>query len=582
MTALTRLLPLVAFCLLAFTADDDKYPKDYFRSPLGIPLYMAGNFAEMRSNHFHSGLDLKTNGAEGYPIYAAADGWISRIVVSPVGFGNALYVAHPNGYTTVYAHLQRFSKPFASFVEDAQYRRQNFRVDLSLNRGQFPVKKGEVIAMSGNSGGSSGPHLHFEIRDAAQRPLNGLMFGLPIRDTTPPRIFAIKLYPQGDGQVEVIRSGNASPLIGTRHAPVELETSLVNGQYQLQGVDSLRVWGTVAFSVRAHDYQDGSRNRLGAYRIRLDADGSLLYESEMEVFSFGETRFLNSHVDYGEHRTSRRWFQRSHILPGNRLSLYETRDRGYLTATPGASVAMQYTIEDAMGNTVTLPFDVQGLASAPSTPADGPDYAMRIARGRAQTFQTDGLTASFAPYTFYEDIELQHERTPRPVAAYSDLHTLHSSTTPVHKRFSLSLRPDDLPARLRPHALIGVIDSRGNIGSMGGSYSNGVVTARIRNFGTFFVAVDTVGPTITPLNFRNGQNLSGTRSLEIKIEDDLAGISRYEGRINGQWRLFAYDAKRNRLSHTFDERTRPGNHELELIVHDNAGNVRVFRADFTR
>jgi hypothetical protein len=578
-----RTLPLLLLLLpLVSQGEADKYPQGYFRSPLGIDLYMAGNFAEMRSNHFHSGLDLKTNAREGYRVYASADGWVSRVVVSPFGFGHALYVAHPNGYTTVYAHLSQFSEPVASYVKALQYRQKSFSVDAYPSKGEFSVQQGGVIALSGNSGGSGGPHLHFEIRDSGQNPLNPLLFGLDVKDTTPPRIYQVKVYPSEGGFAEIKLRGRAAPVRATPGEPAVLEVESRNAGYALKDVEQIRAWGRLGFGVRAHDYHEGSSSRLGAYRIRLTAGEDQLYRSEMEKFSFDETRYLNAHVDYGEYRRSRRWVQRSHLLAGNPLPFYEASNRGYLDVEPGRQYAMAYTIEDAYGNTAHLEFAVEGL-DAPSAVIESADeYESLVARTRPTTFERGNITARFPAGAVYEDLKMHFGAAPAPAGAFSPAFTLHDDETPVHAYYTLSIRPEGLPSALRPQALIGIVDDKGKVGSIGGRYENGAVTARVRTFGTFVVAVDTTAPEITPLNISDGKNMGQAASIRVKIDDDFSGIDSYEGRIDGAWVLFEYDAKNDLLEYTFDERVAPGAHTLEVVVRDPVGNTGIYQARFTR
>lgn len=574
---------LVLASLLGFRGDDP-FPKDVFRSPLDVPLTLAGNFAEMRSNHFHAGLDLKTGNRIGLPVHAAADGWVSRIKVSPTGYGLALYVNHPGGYTTVYGHLSRFADTLAAYVKKLQYGQRSYAVDTYPPRGRFPVKQGDVIAFTGNTGSSGGPHLHFEIRDAArQEPLNVLLFGLPVKDTVPPKIFRIRVYAAKDGSfARIERHGGRGPLLVRPGAPATLVVTQVNGTYRLRDVRSIRAHGRIGFAVQTHDYHDGSNNRLGVFRIRLDADGATLFRSEIDRFSFGETRYVNAHVDYAEHERTRRWFQRSFLLPGNRLPFYRTENRGFLNVSEGERHRLTYTVEDAAGNAARLSFDVEGTAARPVKVDEASTYAAVIPRARPAVFEREGLRVSFPAYALYEDLELRYRAFPPKGGAFSKLHAVHDAFTPVHKRLTLAIRPTGLPEDLRRRALIAKVDRDGNVSSMGGSFRNGFVETRVRSLGTFFVTVDTLAPEIRPLNIHAGKSMRASSKIRLRIRDDLAGIASYVGTIDGAWTLFAFDAKTGTLSHTFDERDAPGPHTLSVIVTDRAGNVARYEAAFTR
>lgn len=574
---------LALLFLLAFRGDDGPFPKDLFQSPLEGPLMLAGNFAEMRSNHFHAGLDLKTNNAIGVPVHAAANGWISRIKVSPTGYGLALYVDHPEGYTTVYGHLNRFRDDVATYVLKCQYREKRFAVDTYPPRGRFPVKKGEVIAYSGNSGSSGGPHLHFEIRDArGQEPLNPLLFGLPVKDTRPPKIFRIKIYAAKDGSfARIEREGGRSPILVRPGAPAMLDVTQVDGKYRLRGVRHIRAHGRIGFGIQTHDYHDGSRNRLGVFRIRLDADGEPLFRSEIDRFSFAETRFINAHVDYAEHERSRKWVQRSFLLPGNRLPFYQARNRGFLNVSEGTVRRLTYTVEDAAGNTSHLSFEVEGVPGRP-VPVEAPSYETVIPRTRRVVFEREGVRVTFPARALYEDLELRYRVLPAKDGAFSKRHAVHDAFTPVHQPLTLAIRPTALPEHLRPRVLIAREDPDGKVSSVGGSFRNGFVETRVRSLGTFFVSVDTLAPEIHPINIREGKSMRGSRNIRFRIRDDLAGIASYVGTVDGAWVLFAFDAKTGTLTHTFDGHVASGAHTLSLIVTDRVGNVSRYEAAFTR
>lgn len=573
-----RVLLLLGFFSLAFTSERDPYPKDYFRSPLGIPLVMAGNFAEMRGNHFHAGLDLKTNGEENYRIYAAADGYVSRIKVSPYGYGHALYVAHPNGYTTVYAHLSRFNSTLQGYVRRQQYRAESFALDKYFDAGTFPVKKGEVIAYSGNTGGSSAPHLHFEIRDSAtQQPINPLLFGLEVQDTTPPRLFAVKIYAMASGSYAAVypRTGGA-PRIATPTQPVIVEAEQQGSRYVLSNVDRIDAHGQVAFSLRQHDYHEGSSNRLGSPSIVLTVNGALLFSSYIEKINFNQTRYLNAHVDYAERRQSRGWFQRSFVLPGNPLPYYRSRGNGILQPRAGESYEMTYMVEDSYHNTSRLDFVVRGVHPSTSIVQERPGYDAQFRHDRAVRFRQDGLRLDMRPGSLYEDTGFTYGTAPGPAEGYSRIHRLHDDTVPIHRSYTLAIRPEQLPTRLRPYALLARIDDEGNTSSAGGSFEDGWVTTRLRSFGNYFVAVDTTPPEIEPVS------VSGRGSLRLRIKDDFSGVGRYRGTVDDQWVLFQYDPKRRLIWYDFDDRVGPGTHTLRVEVTDNKGNQNIYTTTFTR
>ena len=561
------------------------YPQDYFRSPLGIPLYLSGSFAEMRSNHFHSGLDIKTNAKQGYRIYAAASGYVARIKVSPFGFGKVLYVKHPNGYTTVYAHLLGFNPRLDAFIKRLQYQKKRFGVEAFPGPNDFPVKKGEVIAYSGNSGSSGGPHLHFEIRDSkSEWPINPMLFGLPIRDNTPPTIYRVRLY-AGDAQSYALvkMTGSAKARRVTMMNPLDLTVTKQKGRFRLKDVISMEAYGDIGFGLELKDFHEGSRSRLGAYRVKLTANEQPLFTYEAEKFSFATTRYLNAHVDYAERQKRRRWLQRSYLLPGNRLPMYHgIQNRGYLKASEGETYTMRYSVEDARGNTSTLNFSIKGTPRRSDLDVELPPHDAHIAFDAPYTFAPEGIRLQFPAGTFYEDVYLKYHTLAAPGDGYSQQHVVHNEFTPAHKYFTLSIKADRLPARLRGKAVVVRVNKGGKVSSIGGSYENGYVTAKTRDFGTFYVTVDTERPRIRPVNLPKNKNLSKAKSIRVKITDALSGVRSYRGYINDKWALFEYDAKRDLLIHYFDDRTPRGSHQLKIIVTDEVGNQSVYETAFRR
>jgi hypothetical protein len=558
------------------------YPTDYFRSPIGIPIVLSGTFAELRSNHFHSGLDIKTNGKQGYRVYAAADGHISRIKVSPGGFGNALYVRHPNGYTTVYAHLRNFADPIQDYVRRSQYRAERFGVDLFPDESVFPVGKGEIIALSGNSGGSGGPHLHFEIRDSGTEwPLNPLLFGLDVKDTQPPQIRKIKIYPMNDESIATIKLKNGGSLKASRAKPVLLQATGNGKAYILKDVVSISASGNIGFGIETRDSHNGSRSRLGPYRVSLFADEKPVFEYLAETFSFDNSRYINAHVDYAERDQNKRWVQRSFILPGNRLPSYENVvNDGAIDFGPEDRRVMRYEVEDTPGNVSTLSFSVQGSDAVVIPTATQPEGDL-IHFDEATTFIRNGLKAEIPEGAFYEDIRLRYSVEEASKETYSARHVVHESTTPVHRSIALSIKAD-VPAHLQDKAALAYENSEGDVSLRSGRYRDGWLSARIRTLGRYWVSVDTTNPEIRAINISDGKNMAKSQNIRFRIKDGETGIASYKGVVDGEWVLFEYDAKSRMLVHTFDCHVGRGTHTLRLTITDGVGNSSVFESAFER
>lgn len=561
---------ILLFSLLANAQSPDR---EYFRSPVDIPILLSGNFGELRSNHFHSGIDIKTQGKTGLPVYAAAEGDISRLRVSPYGFGLAIYIDHPNGQSTVYGHLLSFREDIEKYIKEKQYAKESFSVDLQIPEGTFPVKKGELIALSGNSGSSGGPHLHFEIRDThKQEPLNPLQFGFPVKDDMKPKILSAFIAPLG----------NESHVNGQRKGKL-IETVFYNGAYHLKGNPVIPVYGQVGFGIQALDYLDGSWNKCGVFEIKLKVDDQLVYTFLMDRLNFSETRYLNSHIDYSEYRKNYRRVHKSWVDPGNKLSNYhQLVNRGIVDLSDGKQHQIRYEIQDVYGNTSVLSFRVQSKLMQLSEPT----LAGKLIRyNQEERIETDQLNADFPSGTFYSDFHLDYDAKPANNLYYSPLFKLHDDRTPVHQSYQLKLKADLVPDSLEDKALIAAIsDKSGKKWSLGGKYENGWVTASVRQLGTFAISVDTIAPTIRPLSIAAHSRLTEKNRIRFKIRDEFSGIADYRGEIDGQWVLFEYDAKNALITYHIDSKRLQLNkkHQLKLEVTDNKGNVATYEANFFR
>ena len=325
------------------------YPK--YSQPVDFPIQLSATFGELRPNHLHAGLDIKTQGVEGKKVYAVADGYVSRIGVSPYGYGNVLYVTHNDGYTTVYAHLQRFKGDIAKYVKQYQYKNKKYTSQIYPEKDQFPVKKGDVIAYSGNSGGSGGPHLHFEIRDANERPVNPMFFGYKIEDNKRPLVKGISVYPLGD---ESTLEGGAKPVY---FSVVEGD----NGQYNLKEKDCVYGNGELSFGICTYDMVGTSTNKDGPYFYELYLDDELAFQVEADRFSYNEQRYVNSLLDYRHHKEKKTSYVRTETDPNNHLRMIKKKN-GTVTVAEGDTVNVCFKISDYVGNSTTASFKLVGVA----------------------------------------------------------------------------------------------------------------------------------------------------------------------------------------------------------------------------
>lgn len=563
---LTFVSSLSAFAQEKLTSKE--YPQAEFRPPLNLPAIISGSFGELRGNHFHSGLDFKTNQREGYPVFAVADGFISRIRVQPVGFGNAVYITHPNGYTTVYGHLQRFNERISRTLKNYQYRIESFEVDFPLLSVEIPVKKGDIIAWSGNTGSSGGPHLHFEIRDSqTEETINPQLFGLTIPDRVKPIISGLTVY-RLNGQPFSERTPKQS-----------FQVSGAAGAYKLTQGPVINLTGETAFGIMTFDKNSASENQVGVYSIELFIDGKSHYASVWERFFFENSRSINSHIDYPAYLNTGKRVQKSFVEPGNLLTLYRNLNgRGVLSFSDEEIHEVKYVVKDIAGNTSTLAFRIKNVPGSVYQ-TEAPAAAAKFFFYKDNTFETPDFKILAPKGSLYSDLDFVYGMLPKPAGAFSKVHHVHTRLIPVNDPLTIWIRPDStLTPELQDKALI--VNTRG--GALGGSFENGFIKASSRDFGDYFIKIDTVAPRISPVNISDGKVLTNTPRISFKISDNLSGLRSFRATIDGRWILMEYDAKRALIWHTFDENTLPGNHQLQLVVSDMKNNTAVYNAAFSR
>jgi hypothetical protein len=507
------LLLLVTAGFSFTTLRDSLYPTDYFRAPVGTAVRLSGTFGELRPNHFHAGIDIK--GSVGDPLYAAAEGYVYRIKVEPGGYGKSLAINHPNGYTTIYAHMDKFTPEIEAFVKNYQYEQQQFEVEIFPEADKFYFQKGEKIGAIGLTGASMGPHLHFEVRHTrTETPVNPLLFGFGVADTRPPRMHQVKIYHLDKNQREI--SSQTFNLAGA------------GKNYGIKGDTVFLASGRAGFALKAYDHMDGVHNWNGIYSLEMRQDDSLLYRFEMERVSFEETRYLNAHVDYEEKVSRQSYFNRCFLLPGNELSIYtQAVNRGIVELKDGKKAArMAFIARDLAGNESKLEFWVKHKPGP--LPAKKEAYNYFLPYNEESIIQDYSLLLHFPKGTFYEDLLLQYESSQDESSdIYSSVHHLHNSKTPVHQYFDISIRPVTLSEALKDKAFIAHCDEHNRVTSFGGVWENDLLRASVRELGDYCIMVDTVPPTITPVAFK--PNMRGMEHMSFRIRDNFRTARNVQG-----------------------------------------------------
>lgn len=569
-----KLLVVITLLLIGSSAfTQDTIPKNYFRSPLGIPLYLAGNFGELRSNHFHSGLDMKTQGREGLNVYAAADGYVSRIKISPWGYGNTIYIDHPNGYTTVYAHLKGYKGEIEKQTNSYQYQKESWEIDWYPSDTLMKVKKGDIIALSGNTGGSGGPHLHFEIRETASEfPVNPLLFGFKIKDNIKPTIKSMAVFPLND--TSYVNGKNT-----VQRFPVVKE----NGVYVLKYGLSITAYGQIGIGIETIDKLNDVSNRNGIYSIELSKNKEVIYKSEMKKFSFDQSRALNSLIDYELYLRKRIRYQKSFIEPNNQLTIYTQEKNKGIIHFSNQTALFNYVVNDTYGNVSKLNFKITGKkpATIPTVIRPKIDTVFNYADSNIFISKDFNLIAVIPPNTLYKDLDFQFYIKDTLPGAISPTYHIHNDYTPLHQPIAIAIKAGRLSDSLRKKAVIIYHDRNKRIYAKGGKWRNNYLNITSKNFGSYAIMLDTKPPKITPINIYTNKVMTKNSAIVVKIEDNLSGVKSYRGTIDGKWVKMEFEAKKAKLFYTF-ENIPKGKHNFELTLIDGVGNTSKISIPFIR
>ncbi|PRP67096.1 M23 family metallopeptidase [Nonlabens agnitus] len=540
-------------------------PQDYFHHPLDIKLILSGTFGELRSNHFHSGLDIKTNQRTGANVHAAAAGYVSRIKIEHYGYGKALYVTHPNGYTTVYAHLEKFSPRIEEYVKARQYAQESYEIQLYPDDLELRVDQDEIIAYSGNSGGSGGPHLHFEIRDGAARPMNPMLFGIDIPDSRNPLVKQVKAYPL-DAE---------STVNGKNEAQLLRVVPLQDGKFK---VEPFSAYGNIGMGVNTNDRLDGANNQNGVYTIKTYFNGSPHFKMTFDKFSFDETRYINQMIDFEHFKKSKSRISRLYIPDGSPLSLYgDVNNQGKLQLfDPGSTHVYKVNITDFKGNDSEIVMDITNESKLENLQVDSPKDATLIPHNETYTTTLGAFTLTIPQGSLYEDTFLNIKQN-------SDTLKVHEDIVPLHKNMVINYDMSSKQDEDRDKYFIARTTSWGAAYYTPSRLKGNTLTAFTKTLGTYAISKDTKDPTIAPVNFKDGQWISKNQTLKLKINDKDTGVQAYRATVNGKFILMEYDYKTDLLTHYFEDGVvTDTDNELVVIVTDNVGNSSKFEATFHR
>lgn len=541
------------------------YPQRYFQWPVGAKIALVANFGELRPNHFHMGLDCRTEQVENKPVYAAADGYIAKVKIEPWGFGRAIYVNHPNGLTSLYAHLNNFYPALEKYIKEQQYLLQKWNVFLDIPANLFPVNKGSVIAYSGNTGGSQGPHVHFEIRDTkTDNVLNPLLMAFPIADNIAPKILRLAVYDRCKSTYE--------------QTPKIYPLKIVNGVYVPASGKLLVNTEKVSFAITSYDQYTGSTNQNGIYEAVLYDNNNPVAGFQLDSISYQETRYLNAHIDYKLRAAGGTYLQHLSRLPGNHSTIYKTdKTNGIIDFEDEKTHAIKITVSDPNGNTSAIRFDITSTGTSPIRAAIPAQEQKQFHPGFINIFENERVRFFLGETALYDSFNFRYNETKdikgKPV------YQVHNATVPLHTYFSLKIKEDFLPAdtgKIVMHRFYGAKKDYTKA-----IFENGWYKASFREMGNFQLMVDSAAPAVAAIGFYNNMNAAKLTRLLFVVTDNTEEIKNFTALLDGKWLRFSNDKGRNFI-YQFDEHCPPGQHELVITAEDQVGNITKKTYNFTR
>lgn len=559
-----KILMLLFALTVTVTQAQPKVPLDYFKTPLDVNLILSGTFGELRPNHFHSGLDIKTLQQEGLNVLASSGGYVSRIQIQHFGYGKALYIQHPNGYTTVYGHLKKFSPEIEAYIKKQQYAKETYEIELFPEAGVLTMEKGDLVAFSGNTGGSGGPHLHFEIRDGQQRPMNPKLFGIDVKDTQAPTVNSLYAYSLGeDSHVNGSEMQQRIRLI-----------PLADGSFK---TDPINACGNIGFGISTFDKQDGAANNNGVYKIETSLNGDAIFELNFDRFSFDESRHLNQLIDYEYFNKNKSRITKLFVQPNNPLSVYnKVVNEGKLNIQDSLSYLYNIKVLDFAGNERIIRIQIKGKQTNNIIPKNIKKTDYFAQANQAFSVEENGIDVYIPKGSLYEDTFLDIEFK-------GDTILFHKEHTPIHTNITIGFDVSKYREEDKEKMFIARQGYKGRPIYSATNKKGNRFTTNIRTFGDYTLASDIKAPSVSPVNFQNNQWITGNSDLKLRITDDISGIKSYRATVNGKFILMEYESKNNTLTHDFgDGVITETENNLKLIVTDNVGNSTTYNAVFFR
>ena len=545
---------ILLFALLAISL---VHAQDY-HPPVDIPMQLSGTFAELRGTHFHAGIDIRTQGKQGVPLRAVADGYVSRIKIQQGGYGKALYINHPNGVTSVYAHLQRYSPNIIPHVRKKQYSLKSYTIEFYPEPDHMPIKKGAFIGYSGNTGSSFGPHLHFELRTTAnQIPFNPLLANDNIADTRNPIIVQLIGYPV-DGVIN--RSED------------QIQLAITKKNDSVYVADTIKAIGTIGFGIEHFDRQDGSFFKNGAFKIEATSNSTPRFEIQFDTLSFDDTSEMHKLIDYPLYIDTKKKVMQLFNTHETPVAFANYTNNGLVAVEAGAQLTYTIKLSDVAGNNVYLQVPIEGKAEEVWVTKKSPLPGKIIYPKRDYMFELQDFSVYINAKTFSQP-------TPLNIEVDGDTLNISNDYAYFEKPYSITLKKEKTPKG----AYLALKRSK-RWGFVTNNNDKGQFSAKLKGTGAITVLVDSIPPTIVDQKKISDRWISLEKDIRFTIDDKGAGVSRYEGYLNGKWILFEYEQKKKELTFRFRDpiKLKKTKHKLKLIVWDKVGNSTTFETTFYR
>ena len=556
-----RATATLAFFWISFLLCAQHHDHHSYSLPIDIPIFLSGTFGELRSSNIHAGIDIKTQGREGFPIKAVSDGYVSRIKVSTSGYGKAVYISHPDGKTSVYAHLKKFSAPLIREIRKKQYDIQSYEVELFFEPTKLPVSKNEIIGFSGNTGGSFGPHLHFELRETTtQKPINPLLSHYDIKDSVRPIIHSLIAYPISEDAI-------------VNSAKQELQIPFQKINDSIYAADPIVANGKIGLGIGTYDRHDNTYNRNGVYSITAKLNGRRIQQIQFSKIRFSDSEYLNTLIDYPRYSRTRQRIQKLFRSSGNELDFFDHLEDGLINVEIGKDYAYQIKVSDANNNNRYLFVPIHGKEQEVAIPPKEIPEGKEIEPNRDYLFIYDGAEVYIPKNAVFDNSRFVLDFENKELQIKAD-------DVALRKAFKIKIMaPDSVVGHY-----LGMQYKNGKTGFISKTIRDNHFIAKIKKTGTYTIAQDTIPPIIKPSQLYDQRWLSNFKTLRFKIEDRETGIHSYQATIDGKWALFEYEPKKMEITFNFDEyfSFEGAKHTLKINVIDNVGNESNHELEFFR